>query len=443
MRIAFLSIAANAVLLACGGDDSPGPSPAGHLAFTVQPSTTTAGQVMSPAVQVSVQDAAGNPVVRSGVTITLRLSDPDAMLNGQTIRTGSNGVAVFSDLSISKPGSSFSLTAAASGMDGATSSEFAVLPGPAPAGHLAFNVQPSTIVAGQVMTPAVQVSGQDAAGNQLTAAVTLHLHGSTGAVPLNGQTTRAATNGVAVFSDLSITKSASGYLLRATAAGMDDGISSEFAVLPGPATAFAIGGGNNQVASPGSPVLNRPKVHVVDGFGNGVAGVRVAFEVASGGGTVEGAQASTDAQGFALVGSWRLGTSPGPNTLRATAGTLTGSPVIFTATAVPLPTAITIEVHNDFFHSVRNGSGYNGHGYANQPRDTIAVGGTVTWVWMGQNHNVEQVSPAPRASLTGNHDAPFTLGPITFFSPGTVRYRCTNHSGYYDNDGMAGTILVR
>src|SRR5262249_48169683 len=133
--------------------------------------------------------------------------------------------------------------------------------------------------------------------------------------------------------------------------------------------------GDPQVASVGSPVLYRPAVRLTDEFGSAVPGVSVAFEVVSGGGTVDGAQATTDATGWAAVRSWRVGSSPGPNTLRATAGTF--SSVIFSATAVILPTAITIEVHDSFFRSVQNGSVSDLRAYAS---DTVAVGGAITWV---------------------------------------------------------------
>jgi len=321
-------------------------------------------------------------------------------------------------------------------------------PGPAES-HLAFTVQPSATTAGHLITPAVQVTVEDAAGKPVTggtAAVTLSLTGSV--ATLNGQTTRTASNGVALFSDLSTTKSFDTYFLKATAPDMNEATSLAFAVLPGPATGIAIHSGDAQVAPQRSAVFLPPSVLATDQFGNPVPGVSVAFEVASGGGTVDGAQATTNADGVAAVKSWTLGSSPGPNTLRATSGTLTGSPVTFTATAVAIPTAITIEMHNDFFRSVRNGSGGGGgSGFpADYARDTVAVGGTVTWVWMGENHNVKQELPSPPISLSGNHDAPFTLGPITFSSPGTVFYRCTNHSTWFEEfgaTGMAGKILVR
>ena len=45
-----------------------------------------------------------------------------------------------------------------------------------------------------------------------------------------------------------------------------------------------------------------------------------------------GLAATTSASGIATVGSWKLGTIAGANTLTATSGSLSGSPVTFTAT---------------------------------------------------------------------------------------------------------------
>ena len=51
------------------------------------------------------------------------------------------------------------------------------------------------------------------------------------------------------------------------------------------------------------------------------------------------ASATTNASGIATVGSWRLGTTAGANTLTATCAGLSGSPVTFTATGVAGPAA--------------------------------------------------------------------------------------------------------
>src|SRR5207249_3604655 len=82
-------------------------------------------------------------------------------------------------------------------------------------------------------------------------------------------------------------------------------------------------------------VATDPSVIVRDRFGNPVANVAVTFAVASGNGSVTGANQTTNASGVATVTSWTLGTTVGTNTLRATSQGLNGSPVIFTATGRP------------------------------------------------------------------------------------------------------------
>jgi adhesin/invasin len=89
--------------------------------------------------------------------------------------------------------------------------------------------------------------------------------------------------------------------------------------------------GQSQSAPAGVPVPVRPAVRVIDGQGQPVGGVGVTFVVTGGGGSVDGADQTTNSEGIARVGTWTLGPSPGSNTLEARAGSLQGSPVVFTA----------------------------------------------------------------------------------------------------------------
>lgn len=89
--------------------------------------------------------------------------------------------------------------------------------------------------------------------------------------------------------------------------------------------------GDGQSGAPGVVVSVAPSVRVVDSSGAARAGIEVDFAVVSGGGTVTGRTAVSDASGIARVGAWVLGPASGINTLSATAAT--GSPVTFTATA--------------------------------------------------------------------------------------------------------------
>jgi Tol biopolymer transport system component len=92
--------------------------------------------------------------------------------------------------------------------------------------------------------------------------------------------------------------------------------------------------GDRQQANVCAAVAVAPAARV-ERDGTAQAGVPVTFSVPSGGGTVTGATAVTDAAGVATAGSWTLGADPGPNTLKATAPHT--NPVTFAATGRPEP----------------------------------------------------------------------------------------------------------
>jgi hypothetical protein len=105
---------------------------------------------------------------------------------------------------------------------------------------------------------------------------------------------------------------------------------------PPQAVSLAVTDGNNQTADVGEMVAVSPSIVARDNAGRGVSGVGVIFEVVSGGGTLTGAQATTDAGGVARVGSWRLGTA-GENVLRARLVGSAIAPVDFRATGRERP----------------------------------------------------------------------------------------------------------
>ena len=105
------------------------------------------------------------------------------------------------------------------------------------------------------------------------------------------------------------------------------------AAVAGAAAKLQKVGGDNVQGSVSTALSPAPSVKVVDKYDNPVGGFSVVFEVASGGGSVVGATQVTNSTGVATVGSWILGSSPGSNTLTATATGLIGSPATFTATA--------------------------------------------------------------------------------------------------------------
>ena len=85
-----------------------GPGPATHLGFAPMPSPT-AGGVMTPPVTVSIYDALGDLVTTATTSVTLAIgaNGSGAVLSGTTTVAAVAGVATFSSLSVSKPGSGF------------------------------------------------------------------------------------------------------------------------------------------------------------------------------------------------------------------------------------------------------------------------------------------------------------------------------------------------
>src|SRR5437667_11293599 len=162
-----------------------------QLAFSVQPTTTTAGHQITPAVQVTALDAGGRPVpgFTQNVTVTLTAGTgtSGATLTGTTTVAAANGVATFYALTLDKSSTGYTLTATASGLSAATSARFDINPGPAT--HLVFTVQPGNATAGATLAPAVQVAAQDAAGNTVpsfTGRVTVALGGAKPVVGRSG-----------------------------------------------------------------------------------------------------------------------------------------------------------------------------------------------------------------------------------------------------------------
>ena len=119
---------------------------------------------------------------------------------------------------------------------------------------------------------------------------------------------------------------------------------AQVTVNAAPATRVEMVEGDGQTGDVGGEVPVRPAVRVTNDLGQPIAGFGVTFVVTGGGGSVTGASQTTNSDGVARVGSWTLGSSPGANTLEARAGSLQGSPVVFTAEAVSGPDRLEFRV---------------------------------------------------------------------------------------------------
>ena len=301
---------------------------ASKLAFGTQPSNTTAGQPITPAVTVRVLDASDNLVTTSSAAITMAIgTNPGGgALIGTTSVAAVNGVATFSDLSINKSGVGYTLSATSSPLTGATSTAFNITGGTAT--KLAFIQQPTNAVAGAGITPAITVQVQDNGGNLVTtssASITLAISANPGSGTLSGTTTVSAVNGVATFSGLSINKTGTGYTLAVSSAGLTGTTSSTFNVTPGAATqlAFGVQPSNAQSGASISPAVT---VQLLDANGNLVttssASVTVAIANNPAAGTLGGTKTVNAASGVATFTTLSIDKVGTGYTLAATSASL-------------------------------------------------------------------------------------------------------------------------
>jgi hypothetical protein len=229
-----LSFGASGLTSATSGTINLSAGPAAKLAFTSQPTTTTAGATInggSGGVQVTVEDQFGNVQIAPRQNITVASS---ATLNGTlTVRSAmGTGISTFSDLNITKTGTGYTLQATAAGLTGATSTGFDITP--AAADHLTFTVQPSNTVATFPITPAVEVEVRDQFENRVTSAttaITVAIGFNPSGGTLSGTLTVNAVSGTASFSDLKIDNAGLNYTLTASAGGLTGDTSAQFDIL--------------------------------------------------------------------------------------------------------------------------------------------------------------------------------------------------------------------
>src|SRR5207245_825927 len=179
--------------------------------------------------------------------------------------------------------------------------------------------------------------GKPVAGGAGTCAVAPGTGTSTG----GSQTTNAS--GVATVGSWTLSQTAGQNTLTASSGTLSASpVTFSATGTAGAAATIAANSPTSQSAPAGTAVSSSPSVLVKDANGNPVAGVAVTFAAAAGNRIPYAALFRSNASGVATVGSWTLSPTAGQNTLTATSGTLSGSPVTFTATGTA-GTAATIE----------------------------------------------------------------------------------------------------
>jgi hypothetical protein len=305
---------------------------------------------ISPAVEVDIVGTNGLVDTTANGTVTIALGSGTGTLGGTLTVTATNGVALFSNLSIAKAGSGYTLTATASGVTGsATSNTFQVLPG-TPA-QLAFVTSPATTVTtGIPLAPAVVVSVLDSAGNPVAdgTSVSMALGANPAGATLSGTLAATTTGGLAAFSNLLVVGDGAGLVLVASASTLASATSPAFSAS-GPAASLVfsvqpVGAIQNAALTPAVQVT------ALDSQGNVAATTSTAISIALGsspsGANLSGTTSVVPSSGVATFAGLALDTIGTGYTLVATYASIQATSAPFVVTGVPAHVVFTTQPSN-------------------------------------------------------------------------------------------------
>ncbi len=294
-------------------------------------------------VHVFAEDQFGDvdPNFNGSVTLSLGTNPPGANLGGTVTVNAAGGVADFPGLSISKPGSGFTLNAAGAGGILGAGPAFNVTND-----QLVFSTLPAAgVTAGSAFSLVVEAeNGAGQVDGSFAGSVTVAdvFPGQT----LSGTTTATAVKGVATFSGLTIGQAGPATMLVAQSSTLPAVFSAAFDVLPAAASRLAL-----QTAPPSHVTAGAPfeiDVAVEDALGNlqtaFTGNVTIAMAPTSANGGLGGTLTVSAVGGVAACTNLTLATIGTGYTLQATAGGLTAvttAPVNVLATGQATQLVIT------------------------------------------------------------------------------------------------------
>ncbi|MBY0490953.1 MAG: Ig-like domain-containing protein [Gemmatimonadaceae bacterium] len=315
-----------------------------QLAVTTQPAGAVSASPFTTQPVVAVRDADGN-VTTSTASVTVAIASGSGVLSGTTTVTAVNGVATFTNLTITGTGA-HTLTFTSAGLTSATSASFSV--GAQVPTQLALTTQPAGAVSGVDLTTQPVVIIRDAIGNTVTgstAPVTASITSGTGT--LVGTATVNAVNGVATFTNLRINGSGA-HTLTFASAGLTSAVANSFTVtqvavsLSMQAQPAGAVSGTAFTTQPIVRILDNAGLVVVSGTG---ASLVVTAARASGTGTLGGTLTATAVNGIATFTNLSI-TGTGAHTLSfstTTPALTVNSASVTVAAGAPTQVAITTQ----------------------------------------------------------------------------------------------------
>ena len=285
--------------------------PQGTLALNGNAITVNSAAPLAPGTYPIIQQASGSISTNGTITVTGTAISPAMIASLQVVGGNLNLVLI-----VRPPYLNFS--SVNGGVNPTAGTPFNVV-----VQVLFGNATPTNVVANTTVTLSL-ASGTGTLGGTLTGTILV----GTGSVTFSGITYNRAEGGVI----LTATQT-SGDVLPATN-------SPAFTVNPGAAAILTLTSGDGQSGRPTLPLASPFVVTVTDANTNLISGFGVAFAIASvpagaAGQSLSVSNTTTSVSGQAST-LLTLGDTPGNYIVTATSGTLSGSPVTFTAT-VPAP----------------------------------------------------------------------------------------------------------
>jgi len=261
-----------------------------QVVYTQSPSAGTMNEVLSPTINVEIQDVGGNTMETPGTSVTIAISTGTGNLTGTTtLSTDASGHISFSDL-ILDAADTFALTASSTGLTSSVSSSFVVSN---PGQFVTFLIEKEST--GNILTQTagvdfnVKISAVDGSSTvDATFTGTVDMT-SSGTLSNGSGTTAAFISGVLSSHSLAIS-SIGDYTLTATnTAGTENGSSNTFTVASGPASAIM----SEITASPtvlanDAVSLSTITVQLKDAGGNNLSSGGATVNLLSTAGTLQG-----------------------------------------------------------------------------------------------------------------------------------------------------------
>jgi len=259
------------------------PGAATKMAVTTQPTSAVDGVAFTTQPVVTIQDANGNTVTDSNASVTLAVASGSG-----TLACTSNpvqaaiGVATFDGCALTGTLGDYTLTASATDLTDADTSNIALAIGVA--AQVVVNTMVDSTDGATLATQPVATI-EDIGGNTVTSATdAVTLHASSGTLSCD-QNPVDAVAGVATFAGCSLTGQTGAHTLSASVEGLPAGDSNSFVLMTVPATQLAVTTQPDGAAN-GAAFTTQPVITIEDVGGNTVTDSSASVTLASSAGSL-------------------------------------------------------------------------------------------------------------------------------------------------------------